>query len=398
MPHLGVAIFRRKPKSFEANAIASCQRLRPSIDWKHDRKDDQITGDGITINLTNLRLVWEETEEDQRAIWLEGHLSEVLFRIEAPTESLDETGIRALIRPRVLVESARLDTLINRRSTDTIVAHQHLATDLVGVLGLDSETSIELISQPLIEESPGEFQDYWQRGIANVSALPVDPGWSKAAETVFISNIRDDYTNSRLLDPTYLDQLGLSGPAVVLLPHRNSLIVAPLIDDNAVMMACELALEELEAPSPICSKPFVFDRGELTPLVAGPEHPAYKQISMLRLIDDDINYRQMQPQLTELVAGELKVGAFFVDADRRVSSANWGPASALLPKTDEIVFIDDEVQPARGMVAAWDDVMTNCPDQLTQTVHYPPRFRVENLPDHDLIRSFARPLEQLRPF
>ena len=59
-----MALFgRKRPKTFEGNALASCRRLRPDADWKHDKGADQITGDGIVINLANLRLIWEAKED-----------------------------------------------------------------------------------------------------------------------------------------------------------------------------------------------------------------------------------------------------------------------------------------------------------------------------------------------
>ena len=390
---------RKKPKTFEGNALASCRRLRPDVEWKHDKGSDQIAGDGITINLGNLRLIWEAKESAERPVWLEGHLSEVLYQVtDKDSDRPPDDEIRSMIRPRVMIESSRLQAMIDNKPATVVPPFRSLTEDLVGLIGIDSPTSITLVSSSKAQDWKTTFDDLWEIGVSSIKNLGGEVGWSHVDGSVYVSETHDDYTNSRLLDPEHLDQLQLNGPAVVLLPHRNSLIVAPLISDEAVGLACNLALQQLNEPSPICVKPFVYANGELQELRIGEDHLAYGVVSLLRLIDDDINYKQVVPQLTQLLGGELEIAGFFVDQNRLISSTNWGPSPTLLPKTDEVVFIDSEANPLRGMVAPWDAVSDLLGSQLVKTEYYPTRFRVEGLPDIDAIRSISQPLESLASF
>lgn len=390
---------RKRPKTFEDNALASCRRLRPDADWKHDKGEDQITGDGIVINLANLRLIWDAKDGPERPAWLEGHLSEVLYQVtDEDNGRPPDHEIRSMIRPRVMVESSRLQAMLDNKPQSVTPPFRPLTDDLVGLIGIDSPTSITLVSNSRVQDWETTFDDLWVTGVNSIANLGGEVGWSHMDGLVYVSQTHDDYTNSRLLNPNYLDELQLNGPAVVLLPHRNSLIVAPLIDDDAVTLACELGLQQLNEPSPICIKPFVYSDGQLQDLVVSETHPAYRTVRLLHLIDTDINYKQVVPQLTKLLKDELLIGGFFVDQDRLVSSTNWGPKPALLPQADEVVFIDDEANPSRGMVAPWHAVMSHFSDRLTQTDYYPTRYRVQGLPDPEQIRSIAQPLGSLASF
>ena len=395
-----MALFgRKRPKTFEGNALASCRRLRPDVDWSHDKAEDQISGDGILINLGNLRLIWEAKESSERPAWLEGHLSEVLYQVTD-----DDNGrppdheIRAMIRPRVMVESSRLQAMLDNKPFTVTPPYRSLTDDLVGLIGIDSPTSITLVSNSRVQDWKTTFDALWETGVSSISTLGGEVGWSHMDGLVYVSETHDDYTNSRLLNPRYLDELQLNGPAVVLLPHRNSLIVAPLIDDAAVSLACELALHQLNEPSPICIKPFLYSEGQLQDLEVSESHPAYGTVRLLDLIDTDINYKQVVPQLTKLLRDELHVAGFFVDQNRLMSSTNWGPRPTLLPQADEVVFIDDEANPSRGMVAPWSAVAEAFGDRLQQTDYYPRRFRVEGLPAAEEIRSIAQPVDSLTSF
>ena len=396
----GMAVFgRRKPKTFEGNALASCRRLRPDVQWKRDKGNDQIVGDDITINLGELRLIWDTKDEPERPAWLEGHLSEVLYQVADPDSGRPaDNEIRAMIRPRVLVESSRLQAKLDNKPVSVVPPFRSLTDDIVGLVGIDSPTSIALVSTTKAQDWNTTFDSLWETGVSSIKSLGGEAGWTQVEELVFVSETHDDYTNSRLLDPDYLDQLHLNGPAVVLLPHRNSLIVAPLINDEAVGLACELALQQLNEPSPICLKPFVYANGELQNLIVSDGHPAHRIISLLRLLDDDINYKQVVPQLAQLLGGELHIGGFFVDQDRLISSTNWGPSPTLLPKADEVVFIDDETNPLRGMVASWDAAADLFGAQLVETDYSPTRYRVDGLPDADAIRSIGQPVSSLASF
>ncbi|NNE95083.1 MAG: DUF1444 family protein [Acidimicrobiales bacterium] len=393
-----MALFGRKtPKSFDGLALASCRRLRPEISWKLDRDRDLMTGAEIDIELTSLRAQFDDIDPDERAAWVEGHLSDLVYRMEpAGDPGPDDPSIRALIRPRILVEQSRLRALIDGTSLLDGPIFSQLSHDLVGVVGIDEPTSIQLVSGTSMREWETSFETLWETGVNSLLQLPTTE-WSSVNQNVFVSGTQDDYTNSRLLCPDHLAPLNLTEPAVVLLPHRNALIVAALSDADAITLACDLALQELDAPSPISTRPFVFEDGIFTPLLVAAEHPAYVKVAMLRLIDDDRNHKATAALLAEQQP-DFIIGGFFVDQSRLVSSTNWGPGITLVPCVDEIVFIDHPTQPAKGMVAPWDQAFEHLGSAMTPTDHYPMRFRVEELPDPDIIRSISRPLPALPPF
>ena len=395
-----MALFGRgRSKSFERCALDVCERLRPDSKWTLNRDDDHIAGNDITIHLGNLRLIWEAKDASERPAWLEGHLSEILLQVTDEDSGMPpQEEIRSMIRPRVLVESSRLQAMIENKPSSVVPPFRSLTDDLVGLVGIDSPTAITLVSSRRLEEWNITFNSLWEVGVRTVAGLGDDQGWSHVNGLVYVSQTTDDYTNSRLLGASYLDQLRLSGPIVVLVPHRNSLIVASFINDEAVALACDLALQQINEPSPICLKPFVWADGELRDLFVNDGHPAARSVRLLRLVDDDINYKQVTSQLVQLVGEHMTVGSFFVDQERLVSSTNWGPSPSLLPKADEIVFVDDEHNPSRGMVAAWDDAAAVVGNLMTATEFYPPRFRVDGLPDAETIRAIGSPVGRLASF
>ena len=285
-----------------------------------------------------------------------------------------------------MLESARLASLnaeIHPGSTlnRSPIPFQPFGGDLVTVLLWDAPTTMSVVKHDQLDEWGARFDDLLAVAIDNLADEPAG-GWRTVDNRVWISECRDDYDGARMLIPEYLDQTGLAGELVVIHPNRNLLVVAAVDDVDGICTACDLALTDLEAPSPISFQPLVGRDEDWRPLHLSPTHPAYEPWRRLTCFGHELNHRILQQPLQQLIGDDLMLSPYQLAEDNEglVSSyTTWTEGvPSLLPRADFVGLVTER---GEAITAPWEAVHRLVGTMMEPTDHYPELWRVMTFPD-----------------
>lgn len=380
-----VGLFRRKPRfDDEVQRIISDVTAPGTTVTKIDENTLQL--DGLVIGLANLRAKWDSLDVAERQPWLSEALPALVSPPSIPTRLETTQPLRPGIRPRSMLESARLNNLEHELSAGgsrPLVPFQPFGGDLVTVLLWDAPATMSVVNHAQLEEWGARFQDLLPVAIDNLEDAD-NAGWKATDKRVWTSLNQDDYAGARMLVPGFLDETGLAGELVVIHPNRNLLVVTAVDDADGIRIACETALEQLDAPSPISFQPLVGQGEDWRPLVVPPSHPAHKQWQRLNCLSQEMNYKSLQEPLQRLVGQDVFVSGFQIAeaaGGNFVSVTTWAEGvPSLLPRADMIGLVTER---GEAITADWDSVQLLMGANMEPTDHYPELWRVMSFPTSD---------------
>lgn len=347
--------------------------------------DDTIQVGSLVIGLANLRAKWNRLPDAERVPWLTQALPALVAPPEIPKRLESTKPLRPGIRPRSMLESARLTNLNNEVNPGaglnrSPIPFQPFGGDLVTVLLWDAPTTMSVVNQAQLDEWGARFDDLLPVAIDNLEEQP-QAGWNAVKNRVWMSLNEDDYDGARMLVPGFLDQTGLAGELVVIHPNRNLLIVTAVDDATGIDIACKTALEEINAPSPISFQPLVGRDDDWRPLILPQSHPGYPNWQRLSCMNHEMNYHSLHEPLQNLVGEDLFVSRYQLaesDEGSYISYSTWTEGvPSLLPRTDLIGLITEK---GEAITATWDSVHRLVTTTMEPTDHYPELWRVMSFP------------------
>lgn len=221
------------------------------------------------------------------------------------------------------------------------------------------------------------------------------PSFTSLGPGVFVSAWRDGDDAARLLLPDMIAALPVTGDPVAMAPARGMLLVSGADDRNGLLTMAAAAGEALSSASEPLSAQSLRLRdgawGDFTPdpvelaslddLMRGQWIRAYAEQKELldrfhQQQDDDIfvaNHAPMQDRRS----GRTFCMTFWADG-----------LASLLPRADVIAF----KTATEVIVVPWDAALPVVQHRMTQTEHYPVRFRVDSFPsveELDRLRAVA---------
>lgn len=353
---------------------------------------DTVQVNDVYIGLTNFRAQWNQLPEDQRVPWLREALPALLDPPTIPDRLETTRPLRPGLRPRAMLEATRLANLDAGPASEgtdqrALIPCEPFGGDLVTVLLWDTPSMMSVIDQDQLDTWMARFDDLLGVAIDNLEDQP-DIGWAAAHKQVYTSLDEDDYAGARLLVPGYLDKCGLAGELVVLHPNRSRVIATAVDDARGIRIACELALEELDAPAPVSLQPLVGRSGDWRPLVLSPSHPAYEVWQRLTRLNDQMIHNSLRPHLQALLGDDVFVAAHEVGQSpegsyHSVTTWTEGIAS-LLPRTDLVALVTEQ---GEAITTPWETVRQGAGRLMEPTEHYPELWRVVDFPSaEELVR------------
>lgn len=350
--------------------------------------DDTVQVGELVIGLANLRARWNQLPMPDRTPWLRETLPSLVSPPPIPARLQSTRPLRPGIRPRAMLEAARLANLGSEihpeRDHRALIPHRPFGADLVTVLLWDTETTMSVIDQAQLDDWGADFDDLLPVAVDNLSELPAS-GWTSIYKQAYTSTEADDYAGARMLDPHFLGTTGLEGELVVLHPNRSRLLVAAVDDAKGIAKACEAVFEELGAPSPVSLRPLVGRPGNWRALVLPPSHPAHAIWQRLTHLDRQMIHHRLRQPLQHLLGQDVLVGEHEVveSPDGAYHSVTtWAEGvPSLLPRTDLI-----RLETEWGTVTApWDEVRQQVGPLMEPTEHYPELWRVVDFPKPQLL-------------
>jgi hypothetical protein len=365
---------------------ASKPGLKPVLDLENFRL---LISEGNYFNLHNVYHAFRNAPRKERdsvmVQFVEGMLN-------PPAVPLTFEEVKPLLLP-ALRRKSLLDYLMLAAPPDkhgeAIFAYRDFGPDTVLALAVDAERSMSIVMDAKLKEWGVTFETALEaamdnlrnRSIDNFCAINGAPGLTR-------SNWCDAYDSSRILLPDLMFRGVASGNPVVMIPTRETLLLAP--DNNAAAQLAMLALagQALHDSSRWCSTAMyqVVD-GRLD--VYEP-HDAQVRES-LRALERDVamsDYADQKAQLEkahERDGKDIFVASFgSLEKDGRIASyCTWTEevTAGMLPKTDVVALARQRVGEDFDFVFVdWQTLLERHSDLMQEMPSFPPRYQVSAFP------------------
>ncbi|WP_306598141.1 hypothetical protein [Geothrix sp. 21YS21S-2] len=320
---------------------------------------------------------------------LAGHLKRLATPAARPALTLDEALPRLLpkVRPRFLHETLALRPgaappefrpLAGIFATSLVVDFPDCELDVgpkqLASWGADYDALLQRARTNLLQRGGGE------------RFLQVRPG-------LFRSTWRDALDGSRILLPGMLKGLDLPGEPVVVLPDRDTLLVAGSEDPRALGWLLEFALDVLGGtPRWMNSCPLRLAHFQWEPWDGGPDHPAAPLLARLRRRRLTEEYAGQKILLDRLHGREVSVAPLLVTEtpSGAVLSSTFLPGTseeAWLPEADRVGRLDVGGSHRACQWFPWDTARARLGSLLEPMGIFPERYRIRAMPAPELLAS-----------
>lgn len=311
-------------------------------------------------------------------------------RIWARGASANDDGVRTRLCER-LVPCVRQRVFCEEQGADITYwpLDEHLAVGLVD----DRVDHVLEVSSRELEQAGLTLEQALDQACVNLAARS-EGGLTRLAAGLYVSSWHDQHDAARLLLPDRLCALPLGGAPVVMVPHRDHLIVAGTDDEVALAAMVELCRELCDAPGFVSSVPLVYREDGWQTFLPPPDHPLHGVFVGLR-IEQRLREHVHQRAVLRQRMGEDVFIASLQAMDTLAGPQSYcvwsrGVPSVLLPRADLVALFDSEPSGPPIMVR-WDDLSAVAGQLMTAVdgVH-PPRYRVQGFPDVSAIEELRR--------
>ncbi|HYO60062.1 hypothetical protein [Archangium sp.] len=203
----------------------------------------------------------------------------------------------------------------------------------------------------------------------------------------------DNYAASRLLLEEVVRRCQVKGTPVVLVPHRDLLLITGSEDEDGLHQVATRALQAVMAPRALDGRAMRLTPEGWVPFMPERLNNAWADFRKLELFSRARDYAEQTEHLEKLYREkgvDLFVAAYTPYQDehgRSLSYAVWlKGVDAILPRTEVIFFMDPALGPEALPVgiARWEEV-ARAAGQLLAPVEglYPERYRVKGFPSEE---------------
>jgi hypothetical protein len=356
-----------------------------------------VTDDrGGTFNLANVFRDLQMLPRRDQAAQLDRAIA-FLFEVSEPA-SFEEAAPRLIpiVRNLTQLQAMALEGG-DKASTELWQPFRPLAGQLAAMLGVDSPTSISLLSHDLLHRWGCGADVVFERALENLVAMsPVS--FEPTAGGFLVASYRDRHDSSRLLMPELFRALQLHGDPVAVAVSRDLLVVAGSDDIKALNAMAAFVVEAFnKASRPTSWLPIVLRGDEWQPFEASLT-PEYASVRDLSIREQVWNYGLQTPRLEAFLhmKGEDVFVAPLEVLMPRGDAYTWTSwtenVPALLPRAHALGLTDSA---ERRLVRLWSDVEAVCGSFIEDRTFHPPRFRPPPWPSEDAWRrletEFATP-------
>jgi uncharacterized protein YtpQ (UPF0354 family) len=276
----------------------------------------------------------------------------------------------------------------------------HPLGEFLGIgLIYDLPSSMVQVQQHLLEQWKATFEEAYEVACENLRAITKHT-LNEAAPGVWMSPWKDNYDPSRMLLIDYIRHHEVAGDPVVMVPNRDTLLLAGSEDPAGLAKLVEIAEDAHEHPRPLSVIAYrLTDADEWVPFLPAEEHPRYKQFRLLQVKSFGSDYNDQKAVLDELHEKEGKdifVASYSAVEMKETAEIRsycvWSEGVVgYLPKTDYIYFFRPKDDESGDVVATvpWADAEMVLGDRLKPLGIYPERYLVEGFPTEEEIAAFG---------
>jgi Protein of unknown function (DUF1444) len=241
-----------------------------------------------------------------------------------------------------------------------------------------------------------EFDEAMDVALDNLRQLSTS-GLVPVANGVWQSPWRDNYDASRILLVDLITACDVDGDPVVMVPNRDTLLVAGSYDPVGLTLMAELAEKVLQQPRPIHAMPLRLEYGTWWAYLPPEDHPAaqrFKKLVIGSLGQDYGEQKGLLDTLHQKMSEDIFVASYSAvqnrETGRLASYCMWARGvESLLPRTDVVHLFDMDRPEGQKIVASavWERVAEIVGELLEPVDVYPERYRVRSFPNDEQIAA-----------
>jgi len=376
--------------AFAREMLAAVRKLGVA-DAAYVPDDFALARKDAVLNLDRAFLLYRDAEGEEKAAVIDRFARLFAGKVEFdPAWAKVKDRILPVVRPRFVFSAVTPEQEIMRLPSIDLGGGYSLA------LAEDRPETIRYLSAEQLESWKLSFEQALAQARRNLEAA--NGKFTKFEDGIYFADWEDGYNPSRLLLTDAIAKLRVQGDPVAFVPSRTELVITGSKDARGLGFGVELLLERRGEADAMEGVVLRLDRGTRTWRRFLPEQPedVARALRQFDLIERrDAAARQKAVLDVELKDQDVFVTPLHVFRNAKgdmLSVASWTKgATSLLPRADEITFVD--LTKAEGKqvvaVAAWADVLAECPKLLVASKKYAGRFRTEGFPSAEQLKRLA---------
>ncbi|MEX0793600.1 MAG: DUF1444 family protein, partial [Pirellulaceae bacterium] len=341
-----------------AGEVRTVSYRRESFELIFQGEDEAI---GVAC-LNNLFREFEKLAPARREAFLSQATKALLSHYKQIPDDLADArpDILPIVRNRSYFELRNLEQRV-RGGPSLGLPYIEIGEHLMAAPVYDLPESIRTIEQARLDTWGISLYEVMELAVRNLDDIEIVI--QSMDDQVFLIASGDNYDASRLLLMDRLRDLPLKGDPVAMLPHRDFLVITGEQNPLGLQIMLDLIEQQLSTPRPICWTPAVL-RGDQwqtwLPPGGHPLHRRYRELHLREMADVYHDQREIFGSAQSPQGRDLFLATFHVevseDSGTAYSYCVWPRSEySLLPRTDYVVIMDEEVEMPLAS-AAWEDV------------------------------------------
>jgi hypothetical protein len=385
---------------FAAKLMRAIREASGTDELRFDAAERRIllVGDGKVvgaINLANLYGNYRRTPRARRPEFLQVCVRMALTEHrELPDEfEAASPDLRPRLWARSVLEHHRLLTLLDDSGGGELDApSEPVGEHLVATPVYDRPESVQSIIAENLAGSGVTFYEAMEVARQNLEESTAVYG--RIGENLYCFTSGDSYDASRLLLIDHIQGLEVAGKPLAMVPTRDQLYLTGTADEVGLAMMAELSEKALQEPYPLSAIPLILDDGAWSDWMPPEDHPLHRRFRHIATNWLGVRYAE-QKKLLHDVHRRKEIDVFVasysvVQKDGElVSYCVWGAGvDSLLPVTQKVAFM----RKGRERLVAlghWARVVEVAGGLMEPTEHYPPRYRVREIPDETALEAIG---------
>jgi hypothetical protein len=325
--------------------------------------------------------------------------------LEAPTMPKDLASVKDHLMPSVR-HPAYISLIPLKVMADGGDASQlsmpvkHIAPGLALGVAYDTEKSIMSVNSTSLENWGITLDAALELAMEHLRDRTPEDKFKQIVPGLYVSEFGDSYDSARVLLPDLLYRLQLNGDPVMFVPNRDQLWVTGKYDAPGIGAILKYGPEShFQQGHNLSPKLYQLAEGKVVEFF--PEDPAQRQaahsIECRRELTDYEQQGGYLKKINEREKRDIYISPYKLIQwkDGTLSSAAiWTKgADTLLPKTDEIAFVDTQTK--ESIRVPWQDASAIVNGLMEQEPNLDPvRFRVRRFPDDsqlNILRARVKP-------
>jgi hypothetical protein len=277
--------------------------------------------------------------------------------------------------------------------------HRVVADALGAGLVYDLPASMMQVQQNHLDEWKVTFDQAFEVACHNLQQRSQD-SLEQVERGVWMSAWRDNYDPSRMLLTDFIRAHKVTGDPVVMVPNRDTLLLAGVEDVEGLGKLAAMAEEAYDHPRAISGMAFRLGADDQwLPFLPEKNHLHYEKLKLLQVKSIGSDYGDQAEALNALhekTGEDIFVASFSAvrknDTGEIRSYCVWSEGVvAYLPRTDDIFFYRPKGNEGGDIFARvpWEQVQAALGEKIKPVGLYPERYLVEGFPSEEQIPLLA---------